>query len=110
MNPYCPIGLGYGYCVPQVTFGLQYFSNIWYLPLFRFLSIYGMNFFVQEQHCFFPDLICGVEGNGKRGTFGDILDGDGDGDGLDADLENGPGTDFDCESKVRQNPGTGTIQ
>ena len=67
-----------------------------------------MNFFVQEQHCFFPDLICGVEGNGKRGTFGDILDGDGDGDGLDADL--GPGTDFDCESKVCQNPGTGTIQ
>jgi len=43
MNPYCPIGLGYGYCVPQ------------------------------EQHCFFPDLICGVEGNGPGTTqYGDV--------------------------------------
>ena len=52
-----------------------------------------MNFFVQEEHCFFPDLICGVDGNGKRGTFGDTLD---------ADPENGPPYDFDCESKVCQ--------
>ena len=41
-NPYCPIGLGYGYCVPQ------------------------------EQHCFFPELICG-EDNGEGTTeYGDV--------------------------------------
>ena len=55
MNPYCPIGLGYGYCVPQVAFGI-FNVNVDFI-------------FGQEIHCYFPDLICGVEGNGKMGSL-----------------------------------------
>merc|ERR1719499_2270906 len=41
-NPYCPIGLGYGYCVPQ------------------------------ETHCFFPDIICGEDNGEDTTPFGDV--------------------------------------
>jgi len=41
-NPYCPIGLGYGYCVPQ------------------------------ETHCFFPDIICGEDNGEGTTPFGDV--------------------------------------
>eukprot|EP00091_Calanus_sinicus_P000240 TRINITY_DN1017_c0_g1_i6.p1 TRINITY_DN1017_c0_g1~~TRINITY_DN1017_c0_g1_i6.p1 ORF type:complete len:328 (-),score=87.70 TRINITY_DN1017_c0_g1_i6:133-1032(-) len=42
MNPYCPIGLGYGYCVPQ------------------------------EVTCFFPDLTCGEDNGEGTTEYGDI--------------------------------------
>ena len=41
-NPYCPIGLGYGYCVPQ------------------------------EHHCFFPELICGEDNGEGTTEYGDV--------------------------------------
>merc|ERR1711872_840228 len=41
-NPYCPIGLGYGYCVPQ------------------------------ETQCFFPGLICGEDNGEGTTAFGDV--------------------------------------
>merc|ERR1711915_466611 len=41
-NPYCPIGLGYGYCVPQ------------------------------EVICFFPDLICGEDNGNGTTPYGDV--------------------------------------
>merc|ERR1719495_1230758 len=41
-NPYCPIGLGYGYCVPQ------------------------------ETHCFFPDILCGEDNGPGTTPFGDV--------------------------------------
>merc|ERR1711872_607814 len=41
-NPYCPIGLGYGYCVPK------------------------------ETQCFFPGLICGEDNGEGTTAFGDV--------------------------------------
>ena len=122
MNPYCPIGLGYGYCVPQVTFGLQYFLQ--YLAIFS--TIFGTSFFAILSICnwislsrssivssqiWFVVLMATVRGEhlvillmlrmvllmilnqkcAKR-EFADR------------------GNDFDCKSRLCQNPGTGTIQ
>ena len=42
MNPYCPIGLGYGYCVPQ------------------------------EIVCHFPELICGEDNGVGTTGYGDV--------------------------------------